>query len=87
MADTSKITTMLEWPKPKNVQSLRGFLGLTRYYWKFIKGYRIIAALLTTLQKKNSFFMWDLEAKKAFEALNVPAPSVKTSRFQQPLHH
>lgn len=33
--DGDKIKTMLEWPKPKNVTELRGFLRLIGYYRRF----------------------------------------------------
>lgn len=35
-ADPSKLQSMLEWPTPKIVKSLRGFLRLTGYYRKLI---------------------------------------------------
>lgn len=38
-ADGSKIQAMVEWPIPKNMTELRGFLGLTRYYRRFVKNY------------------------------------------------
>jgi len=37
--DPNKIEAILSWPTPKNVRGIKGFLGLTGYYRKFVKGY------------------------------------------------
>lgn len=37
--DLAKITSMLKWSVPTSLKSLKGFVGLTGYYKKFIKGY------------------------------------------------
>ena len=41
--DNKKIETMVDWPLPSNITALRGFLGLTGYYRRFVKNYGLIA--------------------------------------------
>jgi len=53
--DTTKVQTILDWPEPTNLKQLRGFLGITEYYRRFIKGYATITAPLSDLLKKDNF--------------------------------
>lgn len=66
--DPSKIQCMKDWPQPKNIKGLRGFLGLTGYYRKFVRNYGHICKPLIDLLRKNSF-QWSLAAEHAFQTL------------------
>jgi len=66
--DPKKLQAIRNWPLPQNIKQLRGFLGLTRYYHKFVTGYDVICRSLTRLLKKDAVG-WDQEATVAFEAL------------------
>ena len=66
--DENKIAAMVAWPRPINISELRGFLGLTEYYRKFVKNYSIVTRALNNLFKKGQFG-WHEEAETAFLAL------------------
>jgi hypothetical protein len=65
------------------LNNLRGFLGLTGYYHKFVWLYGRIAAPLMTLTKKDAF-AWNPKETKSFEQLKevmCKAPILTTPDF------
>jgi hypothetical protein len=80
------ITAIVNWPMPKSVSKLRGFLGLTGYYRRFVKDYGRICRPLHDLLKKNSFH-WAAEHTTAFNNLKnilTTCPVLALPDFSKP---
>ncbi|KAM1314519.1 hypothetical protein ACFX2I_018122 [Malus domestica] len=83
---SSKLSAIQDWPTPKSVKELRGFLGLTGYYRKFVPNYGKICHPLYQLTRKDGFH-WGPEAAQAFDHLKsiMISPQVLTlPNFSQP---
>ncbi|KAM0014322.1 putative nucleotidyltransferase, Ribonuclease H [Helianthus debilis subsp. tardiflorus] len=84
--DPDKISTIQQWPAPKNVKEVRSFLGLTGYYRRFIKNYASIAGPLTDLLRKDSF-IWNATTLHAFQHLKTllsSTPILRLPDFSKP---
>ena len=64
-----KIKAVKDFPKPKTVRKLRGFLGLCSYYRRFVPNFARIAAPLYKLLKKDTKFAWDTQEESSFQKL------------------
>jgi hypothetical protein len=64
-------------PTPTTIYKLRGFLGLTGYYIKFVQNYDIIARPMNNLLKKGKFG-WNEEANTTFLALKQAMTTTPT---------
>jgi len=83
--DPENIRAMIAWPTPSTIKQLRGFLGLTGFYQKFVQHYASIAAPLTNLLKRDSF-TWSEKAQRSFEQLKdakTNAPVLMLRNFQE----
>lgn len=59
---------MMQWSAFSSPKSLLEFLGLTRFYWSFVKNYAHIVDPVTHLLRKDQF-VWSPEAQLAFDNL------------------
>ena len=69
LVDPSKVEAISQWSRPTSAKEVRSFLGLARYYQRFVEGFSKITMPLTQLTKKNAKFVWTPECEKTFEEL------------------
>ena len=67
--DPDKIKIVSQWPEPKNVRELRGFLGLTGYYRRFIRDYAEITEPLNRLLESARPFEFRDQQREAMQTL------------------
>ncbi|GKC68971.1 hypothetical protein Tco_1114854 [Tanacetum coccineum] len=67
--DPTKIKAVKDWASPITPTKIRQFLGLTGYYWRFIKGFLKITKSLTELTQKNKKYSWGKDQESAFQLL------------------
>ena len=69
----TKVKAVQDWPRPKNVQEVRQFVGLASHYRRFLKNFSSVAAPLTELTKgtgpKKRDITWTSKCQDAFEVL------------------
>lgn len=84
--EPAKVEAVKNWLVPRNLKQLRGFLGLTGCYRKFIAHYGMISHPLIALLKKNTHFSWLEKEEQAFSLLKqklTQAPVLAVPDFNQ----
>ena len=64
--DPEKIEAIMNRPNLRNVIDVRSFMGLVRYYRRFIEVFSKVAHSITSLQKKGIKFEWIPRCEKIF---------------------
>ncbi|GJY01365.1 putative reverse transcriptase domain-containing protein [Tanacetum coccineum] len=67
--DPAKIEAIKSWAAPTTPMEVRQFLGLARYYQRFIEGFSLISKPLTKLTQKNKKYEWGEEEEEAYQTL------------------
>jgi hypothetical protein len=67
--DPAKVKEIMAWSIPTIVTETRRFLGLARYYQRFIEGFSKIAKPMTSLLEKGREFKWDEKCQDSFDQL------------------
>jgi hypothetical protein len=85
--DPKKISAMVNWSKIKTIKQLRGFLGLTGFYRRYIQDYAKIALPLTKLLRNEVDFKWTEDQETAKQLLIktiTEAPILQAPDFNIP---
>ena len=83
----SKIEKIRDFPRPKDITQLRGFLGLAGYYRKFIPRFSDIAKPMTKLLGKKEQYIWGKEQQRSFERIKeklINAPVLAYPDYDKP---
>ena len=67
--EEKKVQAVHEWPEPKNLKELKGFIGFCNFYRRFLKGFSIVARPLHELDGKGKPWIWGDAQRQAFERL------------------
>ena len=79
--DPEKLKRIQEWPRPRNQNEVRSFLGYATYYRKFIKGFANVADPLNKLLQKDHSFAWTNQCEESFNSLKKAFSDVVTLSY------
>ena len=68
--DLEKVEAVMNWKRPKLVFEILNFLGLVRYYRRFIEDFSRLTVPMKRLTRKKVKFEWNGLYERAFQELN-----------------
>lgn len=69
--DPEKVDAILAWPTPRNLKQVRGFLGLSGWYRRFIDNFSTVVFPITEVLSTKKKFEWTPEAAQAFSRIKT----------------
>ncbi|KAG1463919.1 hypothetical protein G6F56_005189 [Rhizopus delemar] len=85
--DPGKIQKIIDYPQPRTLKQVRGFLGLASYYRRFIKNFASIARPLHDQTKTTKRIPWNDRTTESFNTLKqllTSAPILTRPDFNRP---
>ncbi|CAI7781216.1 unnamed protein product [Closterium sp. NIES-53] len=82
--DPAKVQCLADWPAPRTIAELQSFIGLAKYYRKFIFNFSHICAPLTDLFRQGAVFQWGLPQQTAFTAIKSALTSAPVLTVADP---
>ena len=83
----TKVEALQHWPAPTNLKQLRGFLGLSNFFRRFIQGYAALCAPMSKLLRSTVIWDWSADCEKSFQAVKhavTNAPVLRLADYDAP---
>jgi hypothetical protein len=85
--DPTKMEAILKWSTPTTVTEVRGFVGASQHFLKFIASLLVVVSPLHTITLSGKSFQWRKNYHMAFDELNKminQAPIIALPNLQKP---
>ncbi|CAI7893870.1 unnamed protein product [Closterium sp. NIES-54] len=82
--DPAKVQCLADWPAPHTVAELQSFIGLAKYYRKFVFNFSHICAPLTDLFRQGAAFQWGRPQQTAFNSIKSALTSAPVLTVADP---
>lgn len=79
--DPSKVSAVVNWPRPTTVKNIQEFLGFANFMRRSIQNFSGIVRPLTRLTRKDTPFVWSVSCEQAFERIKAAIVSAPVLVF------